>query len=56
MTENDKKNCLIFETLLKKCESEASNKINRWHIVWKLLKMSHFIFINFGIFHQFLSY
>ena len=25
-------------------------------IVWKLLKMSHFEFLNFGIFHQFLSY
>ena len=25
------------------------------HIVWKLLKMSHFNFFNFGIFHQFLS-
>ena len=26
------------------------------HIVWKLLKMSHLNFSNFGIFHQFLSY
>ena len=25
------------------------------HIVWKLLKMSHWIFFNFGIFQQFLS-
>ena len=24
------------------------------HNVWKLLKMSHFVFFNFGIFHQFL--
>ena len=29
--------------------------ICQFHIVWKLLKMSHLNLFNFGIFHQFLS-
>ena len=34
----------------------ARGKLNTFHIVWKLLKMSHLHFCIFGIFHQLLSY
>ena len=36
--------------------SNPSNRASQRHSVWKLLKMSHLNFCDFGISHQFLSY
>ena len=42
-------------------KTDSKNSNFAWHIfehlhsVWKLLKMSHLIFFNFGIFYQFLT-
>ena len=53
--------CIIIPFPLlrdKSCSTKCFKltKKNVFHIVCKLLKMSHLKFLNFGIFHPFLSY
>ena len=47
--------CSVIVELLSSSlqKSQTICLLTLFHIVWKLLKMSH---LNFGIFHQFLSY
>ena len=53
----------VYLSLLRSFTTSIFGEVHHYHasasgkhIVWKLLKMSHLKFRNFGIFHQFLSY